>query len=123
MSQGIIEAGHVFFHEATHAETGAGDPDKEFRDYLSRLLSSVACTAFGRSLLDGNSVAKGVSVSDISRVEEMLRSEISEDGKENPFGDILETLSLLEEMKKKGISIGGLKRLIEEQKDKEGADL
>jgi hypothetical protein len=35
----IFDLLHVVFHESGHAYTGAGDPDKEFRDFLSRVLA------------------------------------------------------------------------------------
>ena len=80
LNNGLIEAGHVFFHEADHAITGAEDADKNFRDYLSRLLSTLALRIFPleESVLD-NGVAKDVSISDINKILGALASTLSKD--------------------------------------------
>lgn len=66
LNNGVIEAGHVFFHESGHNITGAEDADKAFRDYLSMLLSRIAfaLTPFEESIID-NGVAKDISIEDI----------------------------------------------------------
>ena len=66
LNNGVIEAGHVFFHESGHNITGAEDADKAFRDYLSMVLSRIAfaLTPFEESIID-NGVAKDISIEDI----------------------------------------------------------
>lgn len=55
INNGILYAGHIFFHEADHAITGTNDADVGFRDYLTKVLSMVAANIlpFQQSIDDG----------------------------------------------------------------------
>ena len=78
LNNGIIEAGHVFFHESGHAMTGAEDADKMFRDYMTRLLSTVALRLFPlQDSIEDNGVAADISTTDINKALDMLRKMIS----------------------------------------------
>lgn len=80
LNSGLIEAGHVFFHETGHAITGAQDADKAFRDYLSRLLSCIAAQALPlQQSVEDNGVAEGISKSDIDKFLENLRKQMLSD--------------------------------------------
>lgn len=94
LNSDIIEIGHVFFHEADHAVTGAKDAEPLFRDYLSMLLGCVAARLLPlEESIDDNGVAQDISVSDINRALETLGKVISQPqttDKENSgeeFGD------------------------------------
>ena len=68
INAGILEAGDVFFHEATHAVTGAKDAEKGFRDYLTGLLSCIAASALPlQESLDDNGFAHDISTSDVRK--------------------------------------------------------
>jgi hypothetical protein len=67
-------AGDVFFHEATHAETAADDPDPQFRNYTTELLSLLSSTVLGESLLNGTDVAQGVTMNDVETMLQTLNN-------------------------------------------------
>lgn len=67
LKRGIIYSGHIFFHEATHAITGAEDAEKDFRNFLSMLLSQVAVTMYPlQDSIEDGGVAKDVAISDVN---------------------------------------------------------
>ncbi len=78
LNNGVLEAGHVFFHESGHNITGAEDADQMFRDYLSRLLSRVALAVIPlEESIEDNGVAADVSISDITKALETLGAMLS----------------------------------------------
>ncbi len=73
LNSGILEAGHVFFHESGHAVTGSEDASPAFRDYLSRMLSAVAARLLPlEDSIKDNGVATDVSISDINQLLDSL---------------------------------------------------
>lgn len=91
LNNGVLEAGHVFFHESGHNITGAEDADQMFRDYLSRLLSRVALAVIPlEESVEDNGVATDVSISDITQALETLKVMLSKPTKQKKgeeYGD------------------------------------
>ena len=78
----MMYAGHVFFHEATHAETGAADADQGFRDQLTHTLSGLAEMLMPLiESIEDNGLADDVSSSDIKKALDSLSQVLNNDGK------------------------------------------
>lgn len=71
LNSDMVNAGDIFFHEATHAETGAADAQSAFRDQLTRTLSGLARMLMPLiESIEDNGISDDISSSDIKKALE-----------------------------------------------------